>query len=454
MTASRFDLPAIGGSSPIMFPPISRDRLPNGLGLWSIAHTSVPVVTAQILLRCGAADDPHGRPGVAGMTADMLDEAAGTRDAIELAEAFARLGSSLTIEVGADVTTLGVTSLARHFPAVLALLADVVIRPRFEPTDLERVRELRLSRLRQLSSTAGASADRTFFHAVFGPHPYGHGVLGTTASLQEIALDDVRAFHATQYRPGGAILVVAGDLDRSTIVDAAAAAFGSWPAGTRPEAASPGGAPDAPASTGVLFVARPRATQSELRVGHGGPARDVDAYHALLTLNAALGGQFSSRLNSILREKKGLTYGVHTAFDFRRAAGTFACETSVQADGTAVAIADILAEFEAIRVDGSLTDDELDRAKAALTRGYVRHFETADQLVRAAVQLAVHGLDDRTFDRFVPLVEGVSVADAVAAARRFIHPDRATVVVVGDPDVCRAPIEALGRAVTIATPEF
>ena len=156
----------------------------------------------------------------------------------------------------------------------------------------------------------------------------------------------------------------------------------------------------------------------------------------------------------MLRSEKGLTYGVHTTFDFRLMAGTFACETSVQADGTAEAIRDVLAECEAIRAAGNVTADELARAKAAITRGYAKHFETADQLVRAAIQVATYGLPDDTFDRFVPSISAVSPADAEAAAQEYLHPAGAVSVVVGDLEVCRAEVEALGYPVTTVTPEF
>jgi zinc protease len=454
MSVDRFVLPAIGAPGPVTFPSIARAALGNGLRIWSIAHTSVPVVTVQLVIRRGAADDPPDRPGLAGVTADLLDEAAGPYDAIQLAEAFARLGSQLAIEVGSDVTTLGFTSLARHFTPALALLAEVVMRPRFADADLTRVRELRLSRLRQLSSSAGAAADRTFYRAVFGQHPYGHGVLGTTPSLTAVTMNDIREFHAARYLPQDATLIVAGDVEHGTIVTGAEQALGAWAGGRAAASNVSVEAPPAGPAPPVLFVPRPGAPQSELRIGHLGPSRDVGAYHALITLNAALGGQFSSRLNATLREKKGLTYGVHTAFDFRRASGTFACETSVQADGTGEAIRDVLAEFEAVRESNPVDEAELSRAKAALTRGYARHFETADQLARASVQLLTYGLDDRTFDRFVPSIDAITAADAAVAAREFVHPDRAIAVVVGDPDHCRPQLEALGRPVADAAPEF
>lgn len=454
--ADRFVLPGIGaGATPVTFPPIARDVLDNGLRVWSIPQSAVPVASAMVVVARGAVDDPADRPGLAGVVADLMDEAAGPYDAIQLADAFARLGTRLTIEVGSDVTTFAFTAVARQFAPALQLVGEVLARPRLADADLARVRDLRLSRLRQLSSVPGAAADRVFFKAIFGDVPYGHGVVGTTRSLTDLTLDDVRAWHARHVLPDDATLIVAGNLAREEIVRAAREALGGWRAagsaspdrGAPPEDAGPGAA-------STLLVARPGAPQSEVRVGHTGPSRLTAAYHRLLTLNAVLGGQFSSRLNTVLREKKGLTYGVHTAFDFRRRAGAFVCETSVQADGTGQAIGDILAEYEAIRQPDAVGADELSRAKASLTRGFVRHFETADQLVRACSQLVTYGLDDDTFDRFVEAIEHVSAADAVDAARTFIHPDRCTAVIVGDPDHAQPALEALGRPATVVTPEF
>jgi zinc protease len=135
-------------------------------------------------------------------------------------------------------------------------------------------------------------------------------------------------------------------------------------------------------------------------------------------------------------------------------AGTFACETSVQADRTALAVAEILNEFAAIRLEGAVLPPELARAKASLTRGYVRHFETEGQLVRAAAQLATYELDDGTFDRFVPLVSAVTASDVQQAAARHVRPQDSTVVVVGDAAICQASLETLGRPIVRATAEF
>ena len=137
---SRFERPSPGHPTPIHFPAITRTRLDNGLGVWGIAHRRAPIVTATLLLARGSGDDPIGRHGLASLTGDLLDEGAGTRDAIALADAFGRHGTQLDIDVGPDATSLTVSGLARVLPQALALMADVVMRPRIEAADFARVR--------------------------------------------------------------------------------------------------------------------------------------------------------------------------------------------------------------------------------------------------------------------------------------------------------------------------
>jgi zinc protease len=449
----RFMLPRVGAPAAVRFPPIARATLDNGLRIWSIAQTDVPAVTAVLLVDSGSADDPPDRPGLAGVAADLLDEGAGGRDAIQLAELFARLGSHLAIDVGADMTSIGLTTLARFFAPALQVLADVVTRPHLDPVDLARVRELRRNRLRQLSRSGSTAADRAFLGAVFGSHPYGHGVLGTTRSLDAMSLDEVRAFHVRSCVPGRATLVVAGDLTHDAVVSAARGALGAWrgPVSGRETAQPPGGVAGVQP---VVFVDRPGAPQSELRVGHAAPPRRTPDYHRMVTLNAVLGGQFSSRINQNLRQRRGVTYGARTGFDFRRSAGSFVCETSVAADATTPAIREVLGEFEALRSTRPVSADELAHAKASLTRGYVRNFETAEQLARAAAQLVTYALDDGTFDRFVPSVEAVTEADVTAAARAYIRPDDCAIIVVGDAAACRQSLDGIGRPVVETSPEF
>ncbi len=192
MTSGRFQMPAPDASTPVRFPDVVRDTLENGLAVRVIPQDTVPVVTLALVIQRGTSDDPAEHHGLASLTGDLLDEGAGSRDAIEVAEAFGRLGAELDLDVGPDATSLAVTTLARHLDAVLDLVADIVIRPRLDEPDFRRVRELRTNRLRQLSRLPGAAADRAIASAVFADHPYGHGSLGTTTALAGLTVDDAR----------------------------------------------------------------------------------------------------------------------------------------------------------------------------------------------------------------------------------------------------------------------
>jgi len=450
--SERFELPRLGPPTVVRFPEVRRDVLSNGLRLWTIPQADMPVVTAALIVDGGTATDPAQLPGLASLVADLADEGAGGRDAIQLADTLARLGSLLEVEAGPDVTTISITTIGKNLVPALALAADVVIRPHLAETDLERVRELRLSRLRQLSRVPAAAADRAFLASVFGSHPYGHGALGTTQALETITLDDTREFWHRHVVPARSTLVIVGGISDAEAASAALDTFGPWTAAS-PARAEPEVGP-MPPDRRLLVVDRPDAPQSEVRVGHLGPSRATPEYHALLTLNAVLGGQFTSRINRNLRETRGITYGARTSFDMRRRGGTFTCETSVQADRTAEAVTEVLAEMQAIQRDEAVVGEELHAAKASLTRGYVRHFETAAHLLRAAAQLVTYDLDEDTFDRFVPFIEAVGSDDLARAAQTFLRPDDTTIVVVGDASLIGTSLETAGREIVHATPEF
>jgi zinc protease len=193
----------------------------------------------------------------------------------------------------------------------------------------------------------------------------------------------------------------------------------------------------------LALVHRPGAAQSELRVGHVALPRRTADYHAALVANMILGGQFVSRINMNLREDKGYTYGARTAFEFRRAPGPFVLHASVQSDATADALKESLAEIRAIRGDRPVTQQELELGRASLTRGYPRSFETADQIARAAAQLALYDLPDDYFTTFVPKVLALTEQAVTAVAAKHIDPDRLVAVIVGDRDKLAPSLRAL-----------
>ncbi|MEQ1869682.1 MAG: pitrilysin family protein [Vicinamibacterales bacterium] len=453
MRADRSRLPVPGAGRPFHFPQIDKSGLGNGLRVWTVNHSSIPVVTLSLLIRRGAADDPPGREGLAALTVDMMDEGSGTLSAIEIHEALARVGGQLDSDIGADGTVLTVTCLSRFLGPALSLLADIVARPSLHEQDFERVRQLRLHRLTQLRDMPGAVADRAFVKLLYGNHPYGHTPLGTEPSLSSLRIDDVREFHQAVIRPGDATLVIAGDCDHADVERLAETAFGQWTGAT---ANRPPRAPALPHPARLNVIPRVGAPQSELRIGHVGVSRSTPDYHALVAANMVLGGQFVSRINLNLREHKGLTYGARTSFDFRRMAGPFSLQVSVQTAGTAQAIHESIDEISAIRGSRPVTADELALGVAALTRGYARNFETAEQLGRAVTQLALYDLPNDYFDTFVPTIEHVTPGEITRVTSEYLDPSRLTTLVVGDLDAIAndlGPLD-LGHAALLSADTF
>ncbi len=206
-----------------------------------------------------------------------------------------------------------------------------------------------------------------------------------------------------------------------------------------------GGHSDAAADPPRLVVVdRPGAAQSELRIGHVAVSRDTPDYFPLLVLNMALGGQFTSRINLNLREDKGYTYGVRSAFDFRRRPGPFLVQTAVETAATSASIREVLDEIRAVRDGRPVTRLELERAVAGLTRGYPRGFETAEQVARGLAQVALHGLPDDHFSQFGRRVAAVSVADVAQVARDHLDPGRLSAVIVGDRAAVSAAVAEVG----------
>lgn len=447
MSIDRTQLPIPGADRAFHFPRIARRTLPNGLELRAVRHQSVPIVSIVLLVPGGCAVDPASAHGLVSLTTGLLDEGSRGHSALEIADRVARIGGDLDLEAGMDAVVVGLTTLDRFYETGLSLVHEIVAAPNLENDDFNRIRNLRIERLKQMKDHAGALAERAFARALYGSHPYGHLALGSEVALTSMTVDSVRAMHAAMFGPAGSTLVVVGDRPEDELLDVAAKTFESW----RPSASTltidRDAALQAPPSTPQVtlgVVSRPGAAQSELRIGHVCAPRSTPDYHALLILNTILGGDFVSRLNLNLREAKGYTYGVRTGFNLRRGIGPFVMQTSVGTDVTGPAIQEALAEIRAIAAARPATRDEVALAFASVSKGYPRGFETSGQVARSVAQLALHGLPDTYFEEFVPRLSQITADDVSAAARKYLSPEKMATLIVGDLDKIDESLPALG----------
>jgi predicted Zn-dependent peptidase len=434
--------PALGPTPILSLPPVQRAQLANGLGVRLVEMHEVPVVRIALVFRNGAAADPSGKPGVASMTAAMLDEGAGSRSALEISDEVAFLGATLSSSSSYDASSVGVgVPVARIEPA-LALLADVALRPTFPAAELERLRTELLTNMLQTRDNPAAIASLTFPRLLYGTtHRYGTAENGTPESVKALTTDDLRAFHAAQYRPDAAQLIVVGDVTRAGVWPLLERTFGSWTAsGAPPE---PKAVPNAaqPAARRVVLVDKPGAAQSQIRIGWIGVPRKTPDFFALTVVNTILGGSFTSRLNMNLRETHGYAYGASSQFAMRRDAGPFVAAAGVQTDKTAESVREFFNEFAAIRTP--IPAGEFAKAQGNLALGFPGDFETTGDLLARLQAQTVLGLPEDVYATYVPKVLAVTAADASRVTAQYVQPGKFLVVVVGDRAKVEAPLRAL-----------
>ena len=445
MRADRSRMPEVGPDPAFRFPSVARHTLPNGLQMRTVEHHTVPVVSMVVEVDGGSVADPPELEGLAAITADMLDEGTGSLSAIEVSERLDRIGAQYDVNVGPDATRLSLTTLQRFADRGAEWLAELLIRPSLRASDFDRVRQMRVDRLRQLKDLPSAVAERAFIRLMYGAHPYGHLSIGNSQALAATTLEDVTAFHAARFRPSSTTVTVAGPGGHAGLLELVARSFADWSETVAPADEAPPVVTSPPAGTSRLtVVSREGAPQTELRIGHLSARRDSPDYPALLVMNAVLGGEFVSRLNLKLREEKGYTYGARSGFDWRRGMAPFALRASVHTAATADAISDCLAELDGIRGARPPSEHEMLLAKASLTRGYPRGFETAQQVAQSVARLALYGLPDTYFEEFVPRVQAIEAADVMRVAEQHVDPARAATLVVGDHQAIAESLQSLG----------
>ena len=443
--------PPIGPAPSLKLPAIQKHKLSNGLAVWIVEHHEVPLAQINLIVRSGSAADPIGKYGVGSLTAAMLDEGAGSRASLELADAIEFLGANLSTASSFDSSAVRMSVPVSKLVDALPLMADVALRPTFPVAELDRLRKERLTGLLQARDNVGALVQLAFPRMVFGPtHRYGTSANGLPATIEALTADDLKAFYRSHYRPDNATLLVVGDLTPATALPMLEKAFGGWK--SEGMAALVAEVPNAPqlGKRQVYLVDKPEAAQSQIRSGWVGVARSTPDYAVLEVLNTVLGGSFTSRLNQNLREKNGYAYGANSGFDMRLSAGPFLAAAGVQTDKTADAIREFFNELNGILTP--VPAAELAKAKNYVALGFPGEFETTGDMARKLEELVVYNLPEATFSNFVPSVTSVTAADVQRAAARFIQPEKMAVVVVGDLKTIEGPIRALNLGPVTVVP--
>lgn len=419
-------------------------KLQSGAALWVIPRRDLPIVAATSVNRAGASSHGPEQGGLASLTSALMDEGTERFNAQQLAFAAERLGTNLSTSCGWDGSYVSLQCLAPHLAESLDLAAEVLHAPTFPDGEFDRIQGQTLAALRADRDRAEALAHRAFLRALYDPmHPYHVPVDGIEETVARLNREDLRAFHSLHGHPDQMAWIVAGDVDP----DALARLFDDRLAARSADTASP--RPDAPRSEPaarprLVLVDRPGAPQAVVRVGHVGVPRHHPDHDALMLFNQILGGQFTSRLNEVLREAKGYTYGVRSHFDFRRGAGPFSIGASLESARLADALADLRHEVEALLDTRPPTLTELEDARRSLIEGQARHFETPSALVSRYAGLFLHDLPPDYHAGLADRLAEVTIDNLLNAARRVIRPAEFVTVIVADAETVASPLERLG----------
>ncbi|HEV7239847.1 MAG TPA: pitrilysin family protein [Thermoanaerobaculia bacterium] len=440
----RSNAPSPTEPRPYHFPHITRTTLPNGLHVLVAENHNAPLVSFRALIRSGADHDTHATAGLASVTADLLDEGAGTRDTIGLAEDLGLLGAALGTGADWDASYISCDVLARTSEAALEIFSDVTARATLPTDGLERVRAERLNEILQQRDEPGVIAGKRFAHLLYGTGAYGNSVVGNADSVVRITIDDVRRFYEQHFVPNNSAVVVSGDVDSARAIELVTNALGGWKRGAEPPRAVI--APRPIDASRVYVIDRPQAVQSEIRVGHIGVSRSTEDYFALSVMNAIFGGVFNSRINLNLRERHGYTYGARSQFAFRRHAGPFVVAAPVRNEVTLQSVSEVLAELRRIRT-GDIEDRELDDVKNYLMGVFPATVQTASDIASRLVDMELYGLPEDYFDRYRENIAGVSKKDVEQVAQKYLDPDRVLIVIVGNANQIREPLGTLGMPV-------
>ena len=415
---------------PVQFPPFREVALPNGMTLLLVENHEQPTLSLSLSFRAGTYYDPPGKEGLSAMVAELLTKGTPTRDAEQLAAEIEGVGGTISASSGDDFLTVSTDGLSDHADLAFALLGDVARRATFPDPELELARTRFLSALAVELSQPENVATRAFQREVYGRNPYGRNT--SAESFKAITRTDVVNFAGRRIRPGGALLVVAGDITLPKAQELANRAFGTWSGAAAAAPAAP--APPTKRSTDIVLVNRPGSVQANIVIGNTTFLPTDTGYYPARIATHVLGGGSDSRLFTILREQKSWTYGSYAALRRYRGLGYWNATFEGRTEVTDSALAELLHQIDRVRTE-LIPDSELTAAKGFLVGSFPLTIETPRQIAQVVTSARLLGLGSDYLQRYRDRLAAVSATRARAAAQRTYKRTALTIVVVGDAKV-------------------
>ena len=430
--------PEFGAPLTLSAPTVWGDTLTNGLTVLGVEDAESPLVRFELRLRGGLLLEDPDRVGVANLLAQTMTEGTANRTPAELEQAIDLLGATIRVSSGRETFVVRGTALARNFAATMVLFEEMLLEPRYDPEAFARARQRVISSLRQRSANPNAIAADVYNQLLYGGHILALNPLGSPESVESIEINDLAEFHRDYLVPAVGALHVVGDVTRDEVLASLAGVSARWdgPAIEFPEPASDGSA------SGLYFVDVPGASQSVLRIGYLALAESDPAFYPATVMNFWLGGSFSATLSNRLREERGYTYGIRSAFQGSEMSGPFTISSGVRSNVTLEALSLIR---EIVEQHGPDFDTaRLDATQSYLLRANARAFETPEARLRLLADMSRYGFPADYILRREAVVREMTVERVRTLAAEHLDVNKMIWLIVGDAQTQLGRLRGLG----------
>ena len=420
--------PAAGHKSGFNLPGIESFKLENGLPVYFVCKDTLPVMNMSLVLDAGSKYDPQNKKGLSNLLAMMVDEGAGEYNALQLSDQFEIIGANFSVSCDQDSMYLSLQALADEFERGTELFSLVVCDPHLDEKDFEREKRKITTRILQKRDDIEEIANDVFEFKLLGENnPYSSPTIGYQKDIDSITVEELREHFRSIIDPSNGFLVVVGSYDEERLKKALNKYFSRWKIKDLNKRVIN---TETTFSPGLYIVNKQDSVQSEIRTGLISFGRNEYDYFSRSILNLILGGQFTSRLNLNLREKRGFTYGIHSRFVYLKSAGYFYTSTSVSSENTGPALREIFKEIKNIKE--GVTSKELEFAKSSLIRKFPSGFETNRQIASNIIGQIIHSLPEDYFKKYIEKIKQVTREQVIKAAADNLIPDKLTTVVAGN----------------------
>ena len=435
-------IPASSENPTVVMPEIWRFELENGVKVLAALNSETPTASVSLRIEAGQRLEPLDKLGLAALTAAMMNEATTKSSNEELSNELQKLGSTVQFSMSNNESILSIRSLSQNLDATLAIAAERLLSPKFDPEDFERVKDQTLQNISQSKKQAGVTADVVYQLTLFGKeNSFSYLNVGTEESVTALTLDDVKQFYADYYSPKIGSIVAVSDQSQDELARKLSV-FDSWQG---QDVAIPDLKPFPDLGKTKLFlVDKPGAAQSEIRIGKRSMNYDADGeYYRSSLMNYPLGGAFNSRINLNLREDKGYTYGARSGFNGSKDYGTYTAAAAVRTDVTAKSIIEFENEIRNYAETG-ITESELLFVRNSLGQNDARSFETPGQKLGFLGNVLIYNLDDDYVDKQKEILDAIGKGEIDDLAAEHLLMDDMIIVVVGDKQTVLPELEELG----------